>query len=74
MVSLVKTETPLPWHSRELPIQKSAGVEQTAADLGRRFIRADAVAAVAEPARQASSRVQSPTRKFRQLSEAKGWR
>ncbi|TCR65487.1 pyridoxamine 5'-phosphate oxidase family protein [Bosea sp. BK604] len=30
---------PLPWHSGELAIQRSAGVEKTAADLGRRFVR-----------------------------------
>ncbi len=30
---------PLPWHSGEVRIQRSAGVEEKAADLGRRFVR-----------------------------------
>lgn len=30
---------PLPWHSGEVAVQRSAGVEKTAADLGRRFVR-----------------------------------
>lgn len=39
MNALVDKVQPLPWHRGELAIQKSAGVEEKAADLGRRFVR-----------------------------------
>ncbi|MGV3553279.1 2Fe-2S iron-sulfur cluster-binding protein [Rhizobium sp.] len=35
----VSIDKPLPWHAGEIAIQRSAGVEKTAADIGRRFIR-----------------------------------
>jgi predicted pyridoxine 5'-phosphate oxidase superfamily flavin-nucleotide-binding protein len=39
MDSHADNANPLPWHRGELAIQRSAGVESTAADLGRRFVR-----------------------------------
>ncbi len=39
MDSQIDKVKPLPWHRGEVAMQKSAGVEETAADVGRRFVR-----------------------------------